>query len=93
MIDAIGEATVQQTARVEHNQTENQKSVAANETQRVSAERPVEKAADGEGAKNKNPEDQSRTRYAIDQNRLILEQYGKNGELIMQLPPVHSENV
>lgn len=92
MIDAIGESTVQQTARIEHNQAENQKAVIANETERMAVERPVEKASEGDDAKNGKGNDQSRTRYAIDNNKLIIEQYGKNGELLLQLPAVHSED-
>jgi len=93
MIDAIGETTVQQTARTGHSHTETQRVVAAGETQRTLEERPVETAAESTAFGDGGPEDQSRTRYNFDKNKLIIEQYGKNGELILQLPPVHSESV
>ena len=93
MIEAIGESAVQQTARLEHSQSENQRHVAASETEREAAERPVKEASSGAEAKDGGVDDQSRSRYNIDHNKLIIEQYSKSGELILQLPPVHSDNV
>lgn len=93
MIDAIGDSAVQQTARIEHSQTDNQRHVATRETENDVEQRPVKEASGGADAKSDSGDDQSKTRYNIDHNRLVIEQYGKNGELILQLPLVHSENV
>ncbi len=93
MIDAIGESAVQQTARVEHSQTDNQRHVVTGETEQDVAQRPVKEASGGADASGGKGDDQSKTRYNIDHNRLVIEQYGKNGELILQLPLVHSETV
>ena len=93
MIELASEAVVQQVARTDQNQVLSHKDTVENETQKVVADRPIEKSEEAAEAKAETEQDESQTRYNLDHNRIVIEKYDENGELILQLPSVHSDDV
>ena len=61
------------------------------EAQKVLADRPVEKSEESAKAKTAAKPDETETKYNLENNRIIIEKYDENGDLILQMPPVHSD--
>jgi hypothetical protein len=93
MIELASEATVQQVTRADQNQAFNQKDTVQQETQKVLADRPVEKSEESAKAKPAEKQEETETKYNLENNRIIIEKYDENGDLILQMPPVHSDEV
>ncbi|MCP3955366.1 MAG: hypothetical protein GY697_24560 [Desulfobacterales bacterium] len=91
MIELASEATVQQVTRADQNQAFSQKDTVQHETQKVLADRPVEKSEESAKAKDAEKKDEIETRYNLENNRIIIEKYDENGDLILQMPPVHTD--
>ena len=91
MIEIASEATVQQVTRAEQNQAFSHKDNVQQESQKVVADRPVEKSEESMKAKEAEKQDKSETRYNLENNRIIIEKYDEKGDLILQMPPVHSD--
>ena len=89
MIELASEATVQQVNRTEQNQAFSHKETVQQEAREVLADRPVEKSE--ESVKAKAADKQTETKYNLENNRIIIEKYDENGDLILQMPPVHSD--
>ena len=90
MINAIGEATLQQTIRVNHNDSINYKEVITQKAVQLREERPVEKSDDKRRTEdNKAQDDKAGTmsRHRIEEGQIILERYDKHGKLIQKIPP------
>ncbi len=93
MIELASEATVQQVTRTDQNQAFNHRDTVQHETQKVIADRPVEKSEESVKAKADEKQLETETRYNLENNRIIIEKYDENGDLILQMPPVHSNEV
>lgn len=93
MIELASEAVVQQVARTDQNQAFSHRDTVTHETQKVVADRPVEKSEEAAEAKNEDEQNEAKTRYNLDHDRIVIEKYDENGELILQLPSVHSDEV
>jgi len=93
MIELASEATVQQVTRADQNQAFSHKDSVQQETQKVVADRPVEKSEETVKAKTAEKQDETETKYNLEDNRIIIEKYDENGDLILQMPPVHSDDV
>ncbi len=91
MIELASEAIVQQVTRTDQNQAFNHKDTVQHEAQKVVADRPVEKSEESVKAKEAEKQEESETRYNLENNRIIIEKYDENGDLILQMPSVHSD--
>ncbi len=88
MINAKGEASIQQTMRTNQNNVVYDKEIIEQKATRVIQERPVEKTDDSPGAKmDTQSQDTARTRNTIEDGKVILEKYDKDGKLIQRIPP------
>ena len=88
MINAIGEASIQQTMRTNQNSVVYDKEIIEQKATRAIRERPVEKTDDSPGTKmDTQPQDTARTKNTIEDGKVILEKYDKDGKLIQRIPP------
>ena len=88
MINAIGEASIQQTMRANQNSVVYDKEIIEQKATRVIRERPVEKTDDSPRSKmDTQSQDTARTRNTIEDGKIILEKYDKDGKLIQRIPP------
>ena len=90
MINAIGEAALQQSLRPQANAPAQSEQALARESERLREERPVEKTDDSHKPKldtdsDAQPETTSRNR--IEDGEVIVEQYDENGQLLKLSPP------
>lgn len=96
MIHEIGEALVQPSVRTDHMQVDQVKAVAQQEAEKKVDDRPVEKSDPEAKAKLKakeEKEDRSKSEYTLKGNKVVFEKYGRDGDLILQIPSVHSDEV
>lgn len=90
MINAIGEATVQQAIRANHNNLINDREVITQKTEQIREDRPVEKSDDSWRADDnmaQNDKTGTTSQHRIEEGEIILERYDKNGKLIAKIPP------
>ena len=87
MINAIGEATVQQSIRMNHAHAQNDKAVAEQKAEQVRDQRPVENSDDSAKAELNMQYDNTTTRHEIVEGRVIFERYNSEGRLIQRVPP------
>ncbi len=91
MIELASEAIVQQVTRADQSQAFSHKDTVQQETQKVVTDRPVEKSEESVKAKAAEKQEETETRYNLENNRIIIEKYDENGDLILQMPPLHSD--
>ena len=88
MINAIGEATVQQFVRTSYNAETFDKDLAVQKTGKVRELRPVEKSDDGkEPEMNLQSHAELKSRNTFVDGKLIVEKYDEDGKLIKKTPP------
>jgi len=88
MINAIGEATVQQFVRTSYNAETFDKDLAVQKTGKVRELRPVEKSDDGkEPEMNLQSQAELKSRNTFVDGKLIVEKYDEDGKLIKKTPP------
>ena len=90
MIESIGEISAQQTTRGDQQAVAAGQEKASREISRAAARRPVEDASQSREAK---PDEQGASRYNLEHKFPVYEKYGRDGELILQVPPVHDDQV
>jgi hypothetical protein len=88
MINAIGEATIQQTIRTNHHISENERELSQIKDEQVREQRPVEKTGEGSSTQMDNEQfDRTTSRHSIEDGKIIIERYDKAGRLIKKIPP------
>ena len=88
MINAIGEASIQQTMRTNHNNVVYDKEIAQQKVTQAIQERPVGETDDCPGSKmDTQTEGRTDTRNTIENGKVILEKYDEDGNLIQRIPP------
>ena len=88
MINAIGEASIQQIMRTNHNNVVYDKEIIEQKATQVIQKRPVEKTDDSPRSKmDTQRQDIARTRNTIEDGKVLLEKYDKHGKLIQRIPP------
>lgn len=87
MINAIGEATVQQSIRMGHDHVLNDKIVAEQKAEKIRDQRPVENSDDSAKTDMDMRHDNTTTRHEIINGRVIFERYNSEGRLIQMVPP------
>jgi hypothetical protein len=90
MINAIGEAIVQQTMRASLSNMVIDREVAVQKEMQARQERPVEKTDDSRGL-GRQPSDEEKTdtttRQRIEEGKIVLEKYDRRGKLVKAIPP------
>ena len=88
MINAIGEATMQQFVRTSFNAETFDKDLAAQKTDKIREHRPVEKGDDGEKLEmNLQSQGNMKTRNSFVDGKLVVEKYDEDGNLVKRTPP------
>ncbi len=88
MINAIGEASIQQTMRTNHNNVVYDKEIIEQKATQAIQERPVEKTDYSPRSKmDTQQQDMDSSRNIIEDGKVILEKYDKDGKLIQRIPP------
>lgn len=88
MINAIGEAAMQQFVRTSYNAEMFAKDQEIQKSNKIKEPRPVEESDDSQksemGFRSRN---NMKTRNSLEDGQLIVEQYDEDGKLIKKTPP------
>jgi hypothetical protein len=88
MINAIGEATMQQFVRTSYDTEVFAKDQEIKKTDRIKEPRPVEESDDSQKSKmDLQSKDNMKTRNLLVNGQLIVEQYDEDGKLVKKTPP------
>jgi hypothetical protein len=88
MINAIGEATMQQFVRTSYDTEVFAKDQEIKKTDRINEPRPVEESDDSQKSKmDLQSKDNMKTRNLLVNGQLIVEQYDEDGKLVKKTPP------
>jgi hypothetical protein len=88
MINAIGEATLQQFVRTSYNAETFDKDLAVQKTDKVREQRPIEKGDDGQKSEmNLQSQDNMKSRNSFVDGKLVVEKYDEDGNLVRMTPP------
>lgn len=88
MINAIGEATVQQFVRTNYNTDIFDKDLAVQKTDKVKEQRPVEESEAGQKPEmNLQSQEDMKSRNSLENGKLIVEKYDGDGKLVKKIPP------
>ena len=88
MINAIGEATIQQTLRTNHHIPENERELSQINDEQVREQRPVEKTGESSNTGMGNEQfEQTTSRNRIEEGKITIEIYDKAGRLKKKIPP------
>ena len=88
MINAIGEATVQQFVRTSYNTETFDKNLAVQKTDKVRKQRPIEKGDDGQKpGMNLHSQASMKSRNSFVDGKLVVEKYDEDGNLVKRTPP------
>jgi hypothetical protein len=88
MINAIGEATMQQFVRSNYNSETYDKDLEVQKAEKVKEQRPVEETEDGHQPEmNLKSGEDLKTRNKFEDGKLIVESYDDAGRLVKVTPP------
>jgi hypothetical protein len=88
MLNAIGEATMQQTVRANYDSEIYAQDLAAKKTDQVRKQRPVEKSEDSSKSKMQlKQEEDIRRKNTFEDGNIIVEEYDENGQIVRKTPP------
>ena len=88
MINAIGEATMQQFIRMNYNAEIFDRDHEVQKTEKIIAQRPVEKSEDGHKSELSSQSNETmRSRNSLEEGQLIVEKYDSDGKLVKKIPP------
>ena len=88
MLNAIGEATMQQFVRSNYNSGTHDRDLEVQKAEKVKEQRPVEETEDGQHAEmNLKSEENLKTRNSLEDGQLVVERYDESGRLVKVTPP------
>ena len=88
MINAIGEATLQQFVRTSYNAETFGKDQEVQKTVKLKEQRPVEKSDDGQKSEmSLQSQENTKTRNSLEDGQIIVEKYDEDGKLVKKTPP------
>jgi hypothetical protein len=89
MLNAIGEATMQQTVRANYDSEMHDQGLAVKKIGQIRRQRPVEKTEDSSKSElNLKQEEQTRRKNNVeDDGNIVVEEYNENGEIVRITPP------
>jgi hypothetical protein len=88
MINAIGEAALQQFVRTSYNAEIFDKHQEIQKTDKTKRHRPVEKSDDGQKAETGlQSQENMKSRNSLEDGQIIVEKYDEEGKLVKKTPP------
>ncbi len=88
MLNAIGDAAMQQTVRVNYDSEMHDQDLAVKKSDQIRKKRPVEKTEDSAKSKqNLKHEEQTQRKNTFEDGEIIVEEYNENGEIVRKTPP------
>lgn len=88
MINAIGEATMQQFVRTSYNAEILDKEQEIQKNDKIKRRRAVEKSDDGQKTEtNLQDQNSTKSRNSIEEGELVVEKYDADGRLVKKIPP------
>jgi hypothetical protein len=90
MINAIGEAIVQQTTRASLSSAVNDREIAVQKEMQARKKRPVEKTDENRSLGRQPAEEEktdTTTRQRFEEGKIVLEKYDRRGKLVKKIPP------
>ena len=88
MMNAVGEATMQQFVRTSYNAEIFGKDQEIQKTDKIKEQRPVEKSDDSQKSEmSLQSRDNMKTRNSLEDGQLIVEKYDEDGKLVKKTPP------
>ena len=88
MINAIGDVAMQQTVRTNYSNENQEQAVIAKKTEQIKEKRPVEKAKESSNSElNQRDDGHTTAKNIIEDGKIIVEKYDKDGRLIRKIPP------
>ena len=88
MINAVGEATMQQFVRTSYNAELFAKDQEVAKAEKAKEPRPIEESDNGQKSElGSRSKDNMKTRNSIEDGQLIVEQYDEDGNLVKKTPP------
>ena len=88
MIDAIGDAAMQQTIRANYNSENHDQAVIVKKNEQVREKRPVEKAENSSKSQlNLRKDENTTAKNIVEDGRIIVEKYDEDGKLVRKIPP------
>jgi len=90
MINAIGDAAMQQTVRVNYSNESHEQAVIAKKTEQIKEKRPVEKSDKSSDSELNQRQDENITaKNTFEDGRIVVEKYDEDGKLVRKIPPGH----
>ena len=88
MLDAIGDAAMQQTVRANYESEMHDQNYAIKKSDENRKQRPVEKTENSDkSANNQEQEEQTRRKNTVENGSIVVEEYNENGEIVRKIPP------
>lgn len=88
MIHALGDAAMQQTVRANYDSEMHDKDLVIQKTDQMREKRPVEKTEDSARQElDLKQEENTQRKNIVEDGKIVVEQYDKNGKLIRITPP------
>ncbi len=88
MINAIGDAAMQQTIRANYNIENQDQAIVIKKNEQLREKRPVEKSENSSKSKmNLNNEENTTAKNILEDGQIIVEKYDEDGRLIRKIPP------
>ena len=88
MLDAIGDAAMQQTVRANYDSELHDQDLAVKKSEQNRKDRPVEKTkSSAESEQQLKQDEETRRKNAFKDGKLIVEEYNENGEIVRRTPP------
>ena len=88
MINAIGDAAMQQTIRANYNSENHDQAANVKKNEQVREKRPVEKAEDSSKSQlNLSSDENTTSKNIVENGRIIVEKYDEDGNLVRKIPP------
>ena len=89
MINAIGEATIQQFVRSNYNAEIFDKDQEIQKSEKVKEQRPVEESHDGQKTEMSSEQSNERitSRNSFEDGKIVVESYDEDGKLVKKTPP------
>lgn len=88
MINAIGEASVQQVVRANHNSPYNNQLIQEEKSEQIRQERPIEASDNAPKSDLNAAQDQNTTtKHRIEEGQVVVEKYDEHGKLLKKTPP------
>jgi hypothetical protein len=88
MLEAIGDAAMQQTVRANYDSEMHDQDLAVKKSEQNRKQRPVEETENSAKSEQQlKHEEETRRKNTFENGRLIVEEYNENGEIVRRTPP------